>query len=278
MTELCVDRITSLPLSDFTVCPLWCSFSFWKRWKSDRAKTVLCGGWSNTEMRPVNLCMRDLTLSCWWNTSYMSQQSLWICAFNFCSVPIQRTELMVAPVGMNSKCTTLLMTQQNMQPWTSLWWYFTDCLLFSVRMMHPAFVSGDNVAHDVTTFMSTLQQLSANVHLASVSVPLWAFREPIVRTTFRSEISNYCLHLLMWNGNFLCYCLLRNVTILLDHFINTIWVSLISCCLWSPATLLVVQDVYALSLHHGYMQPNVEQHWYLHNRPHKQLSFAAVNH
>jgi hypothetical protein len=44
----------------------------------------------------------------------------------------------------------------------------------------------------------------------------------------------------MWNSSFVCCCLLRNMTILFDHFINVISVSLISGCLWS-AVLLVTQ-------------------------------------
>jgi hypothetical protein len=42
-----------------------------------------------------------------------------------------------------------------------------------------------------------------------------------------SETSNYRLHLLTGNGNFICYCLLRNAIILADHVISVISVSLI---------------------------------------------------
>jgi hypothetical protein len=56
-----------------------------------------------------------------------------------------------------------------------------------------------------------------------------------------SDISNYHLHPPTRNSSFVCYCLPINSTVLPNHFINAITVSLVRCCSWSPTTLLVIR-------------------------------------
>jgi hypothetical protein len=92
--------------------------------------------------------------------------------------------------------------------------------------------------------------------LANVNLLIFQFLSensvnPLHTQLFISVISDYHL-----------FCLLRNATILLDHFTDTISVSLISFCLWYSITLLV-----------RHLQHNTEWYWCLHNHLHKQLSF-----
>jgi hypothetical protein len=79
-----------------------------------------------------------------------------------------------------------------------------------------------NVAHKFA--FTFIPQLSANVHPL-----LFLFRSkhlgnPLHAQLLVSDI-NYHMHSLTWNGSFVCYCLLRNVTIFLGHFINVILVN-----------------------------------------------------
>jgi hypothetical protein len=118
----------------------------------------------------------------------------------------------------------------------------TLSLAFSLEMVLSHFVPSDSVAQDFITFMFlSRRQLSADVHLLLFQFLSDHLGNPLCTQLSVFKIGIYHLHSFMWNGNFVCYCLLRNVKILLDHFFNRIAMSIIGCCSWFLAMLLLVQ-------------------------------------
>jgi hypothetical protein len=85
----------------------------------------------------------------------MSARAIRIRAFNFCSVPL-RSELIVAPVGMNSEFTAPLKSQKAVimafpaegvalnffGAGEFLWRYSIHCLVSKFEVLHSAFVPG----------------------------------------------------------------------------------------------------------------------------------------
>lgn len=117
--------------------------------------------------------------------------------------------------------------------------------------------------------MTKLYKSTSSSHL----YPHWAFRKPVVKTTFSTWDQQLPPALAHINSNFIWYCLLRNTDILLHHFISTASVSLADCCSWSPAVLLVIQGGMS-EFCSGHTQSNVKQYWCLYNCPHKQPSLT----
>jgi hypothetical protein len=119
---------------------------------------------------------------------------------------------------------------------------FHECLLFSGSKLCNQLSTPVKMLHkNSSPWSSHHKTKSANAHPLLFQFLSERPGNPSRAQLSASDISNYRLHSLMWNDSFVSYCLLRYATILLDHFINAISVSLVGCCSRSTATLLVIQ-------------------------------------
>jgi hypothetical protein len=139
-------------------------------------------------------------------------------------------------------------------------------------MIHPASVSGDSVAQEIIpsrSYHSNNKCLKIPNRFRFTSLVCFRrdyrahnFRFPrsVIITVTRSREK----------GSFVSCCLLRNATILLDHFIHPISASLVVCCSGSPARCFSLR----LACLRFSSRIHAAQHRCLHSRYHKELLFA----
>jgi hypothetical protein len=152
----------------------------------------------------------------------------------------------MASVGISSECTAPARSEHTLPEegavinifGASVTVFHWLSLVFSLEMMLPDAVPCQRCTrirrlhvHIATTVVEKVYPFLCHFVSEHLGNPLCA----------QLEIGNYSLHSLTRDGNVVCYCLLKNATILLDHFINMISENFVGCCSWSPATLLVIQ-------------------------------------
>jgi hypothetical protein len=257
-----VDGTTSSPLSSLhrltrSDVPLRCSFSFGKRWKMEPNVGCTVGGpryWIQGDES-----LQSFVPSC--EASYCRvggipascQDEFFECGLQF----LQRSSVALRVNGGAGwhefrMHYTINVSQSSEHDSASrrcdlerLWCWRTFMTVFHwlspvsrLDMMHPAVIPGDSVSQEFVAFMFISQQLSTNVHPLLFQFLGKHSENSSHALVSVSEISSYLLYSLMWNGSFVCRCLLRNATSLLDGFNNAILVSLVGCCLPSPARCL----------------------------------------
>lgn len=147
------------------------------------------------DLKAVNLCshLRIHLMSCIILLAKICHMSGWCFIYDLCF--LHPNVMLISGSASREKFQMRCLLMSHKQMWLRCglevrwcWQMFVAVLqwLYTLRfkMMHPSFFPAGNVAQEFIAFTVLFQQwLDTNVLFFSVSVPPWAFMEPITVTT-----------------------------------------------------------------------------------------------